>query len=113
MLRPSLFCVFLCVCPFALAEEAPATRRSVADADPSAIFVDAPSRIERGLTVFLAGNDKPLTVLGVVDRRIQVQLPSALPDGSYRLLIHGLRDGAPDEFVFTIGVVGPHLDETR
>jgi hypothetical protein len=113
MLRPILCCAFLCVSPFAPAEEVPTTRAVAVDADPFAISVDAPTRVERALTVFLAGNAKPLAVLGVADRRIKVQLPPALPDGSYRLLIHGLRDGTPDELVFTIGVVGPYLDETH
>ena len=62
------------------------------------------------ITVKLVGHALPLKLASQEGRGLAAHLPPGLADGSYRLRIEGLRD-EPQEAAFTLGVIGPFIDE--
>ena len=79
-----------------------------ADGKPQVTVVSA-APLESGVRVLLQGRTDPLRVVQVNGASLTVELPAALPDGAYRL--HVLRPSAVEEIDFTLGVVGPVLDD--
>jgi hypothetical protein len=65
------------------------------------------------ITVRLVGYEQALQVVSMDARNLTARLPLGLADGSYRLRIEGIKRDEPQEAAFTIGVIGPFLDDKR
>jgi hypothetical protein len=69
--------------------------------------------VSAAVSMGLVGHSEPLKFDRIADRVLRAELPEALGDGVHRLRVRGITGASFADIPFTIGVVGPFIDEDR
>lgn len=94
--------------------DTPTIERVVAGLDDGLLTVHCSNFHGEGVVkLALNGYAEPLEPHSMSKGQIKARLPARMRPGSYVLRIHGLKAESVDEVSFTIGPVGPVLDEIR